>query len=239
MKRRDFLKTSAAAAGMAGSLTSLKALATGENPSPPSVSAGAEQPDNRPADYLRRAQEAEFLPKPPVRAKSSPLAPMPLAERIRLGAVPRRGMCSTVAAARATDGLLSGNGKMWVEVFGDPFGERIVFQHEKLLRPWKNRPLEAPKIASVLPEVRRLMLAGEYDKGLRLSLDAAEKSDTKPGTGNLGSHSAFEMRIDDPHRREVKDYLRTTDFESGEVKVRWAGLAQSGRLTSNSNVLVA
>jgi hypothetical protein len=130
-------------------------------------------------------------------------------------------MCSTIPGSSASNSLLSGNGKIWVEVFGDPFAEKIVFQQEKLLQPWKSRPMEAPNIASVLPEVRRLMLAGEYDKGLRLSLDAAEKTDTKPGTGNLGSHPAFEMRIDVPGRDKVENYLRTTDFESGEVKVRW------------------
>jgi len=147
--------------------------------------------------------------------------PMPLAERIRLGAVPRRGMCSTAPAPDAVDGLLSGNGKMWVEVLGNPFSERIVFEQEKLLLPWKGKPLEAPKIAAVLPEVRRLILAGEYEKALNLSLDAAEKTDTKPRTDNLHPHPAFEMRIDTQGRHEVENYLRTTDFESGEVKVRW------------------
>lgn len=147
--------------------------------------------------------------------------PMPLAERIRLGAVPRRGMCSTAPASDAVDGLLSGNGKMWVEVLGDPFSEKIVFEQEKLLQPWKGKPLQAPKIAEVLPEVRRLILAGEYDKALNLSLDAARKTDTKPGTDNLRPHPAFEMRIDTQGSHEVENYLRTTDFESGEVKVRW------------------
>lgn len=146
---------------------------------------------------------------------------MPLEERIRIGAVPSRGMCSTVPASDADDGLLSGNGKMWVEVFGDPFAEKIVFQQEMLLQPWKDKPLEAPKIARVLPEVRRLILAGEYDKALRLSLDAARKTNTKPGTDNLKPHPAFEMQIEMPGRHEVFNYLRTTDFESGEVKVRW------------------
>jgi alpha-L-fucosidase 2 len=147
--------------------------------------------------------------------------PMPFAERVRLGAVPKRGMCSTVPATREDNGLLSGNGKMWVEVFGDPFSEQIVFNEENLLQPWKGEPLEAPKIAYVLPEVRKLMLEGEYKKALDLSLAAAEKTETKPGTNNLRPHPAFDMRIDTPGQHAVRDYLRTTDFESGEVKTVW------------------
>jgi alpha-L-fucosidase 2 len=147
--------------------------------------------------------------------------PMPLAERIRLGAVPKRGMCSTVPATTADNGLISGDGKMWIEVYGDPFVEQILFNQENLIQPYKGKPLEAPKIAAVLPEVRRLILAGEYKKALDLSLSTAEEGPTKPGTANLSPHPAFDMRIDTPGRHAVKDYLRTTDFESGEVKVVW------------------
>lgn len=149
------------------------------------------------------------------------VTPMPLADRLRLGAVPERGMCSTVPATTADNGLISGDGKMWVEILGDPFKEQIVFNQENLLQPWKGAPLEAPKIASVLPEVRRLMLAGEYKKALNLSLAAAEEGPTKPGTASLSPHPAFEMHIDTPGQHAVKEYLRTTDFESGEVKVMW------------------
>ena len=148
--------------------------------------------------------------------------PMLLAERVRLGAVPKRGMCSTVPADRADHALLSGDGKMWVEVYGDPFAEQIVFHQERLLQPWKSHPLEAPKIAAALPDIRRLILGGEYKKALDLSLAAAEKTDTKPGTDNLKDHPAFDMRIDVSDRHAVENYLRTTDFESGEVRVTWA-----------------
>jgi alpha-L-fucosidase 2 len=82
-------------------------------------------------------------------------------------------MCSTVSATTANSGLLTGDGKMWVEVFGDPFAEQIIFHQENLLRPWRGKALEAPKIAYVLPEVRRLILEGEYKQALDLSLETA------------------------------------------------------------------
>jgi hypothetical protein len=150
---------------------------------------------------------------------------MPLKERIRLNAVPRRGMCSTIPAQRAPDGLLGGNGKMYVEVYGNPLAEQIVFHHERLVAPWKGDPLEAPKIASVLPEVRRLILDGQYRKANELALAKASEGPTKPETANLREHPAFTMRIDTAGQHAVHDYLRSIDFESGEVKVRWADSA--------------
>ena len=153
---------------------------------------------------------------------SQRIAPMPLAERIRLHAVPQRGVCSIAPAKRDEDGLISGDGKMFVEVYGDPFAEQVVFHQERLLQPWKGNALEAPKIAGVLPEVRKLMLRGEYRKALDLSLSTADQTDTKPGTGNLRDHPAFKMRIDVPGQHSVTNYLRTLDFESGEVRVSWA-----------------
>jgi hypothetical protein len=80
MKRRDFLKTSAAAAGLVGSLTIKSALAKAEgDPQATSEQTGAQLTDNRPAEYLHRVQEDRFLPKPPAPARLYPISPMPLA----------------------------------------------------------------------------------------------------------------------------------------------------------------
>jgi len=149
------------------------------------------------------------------------ILPMQIEERIRLNAVPKRGMCSTIPAMRAPEGLISGNGKMYVEVYGNPFAEQIVFHHERLVAPWKGDPIEAPRIASVLPEVRRLILDGQYREANELALATAAEGPSKAETGNLREHPAFNMRIGIPGQHAVHDYLRTIDFESGEVKVRW------------------
>jgi hypothetical protein len=111
---------------------------------------------------------------------------------------------------------------MYVEVYGDPFAERIVFHQEDLLQPWKSEPLEAPQIASVLPEVRRLILAGEYKKANDLALAKGSEGPWKPFMDTLHPHPAFHMEINTEGQHAVRDYLRSTDFESGEVKVSWA-----------------
>src|ERR1035438_1451638 len=118
---------------------------------------------------------------------------------------------------------------MYVEVYGNPLAEQIVFHHERLVAPWKGEPMQAPKIASVLPEVRRLILDGQHRKANELALATASQGPTKPLTSNLAEHPAFTLRIDTPEQHAVHDYLRTIDFESGEVKVRWADSAHDER----------
>ena len=138
MKRRDFLKTSAAAAGVVGSLKMAPMLAAAE--SDPANKTGAPPTDNRPAEYLHRVQGDPFLPKPPVPARTYPISPMPLAERIRRKIVPQRGFCSIAPGDLVSESLTSGNGAMNIELMGDPYAEQILFHHESLLMPWK-RPV--------------------------------------------------------------------------------------------------
>ena len=88
-------------------------------------------------------------------------------------------------------------------MYGDPFAEQLVLNQENLIRPYKGKPLEAPNIADVLPEVRRLILAGEYKQALDLSLSRAAAEPTKPGTP-MSPHPAFDMRIDLPRRHACR-----------------------------------
>ena len=137
MNRRGFIKRSTIAAGLASSLKIAPTLAAGEgSPQKPPEQTGVAPEDNRSADYLRRAQEDEFLPKPPVVADSSQpgdvrISPMPLAERVRRKIVPRRGFCSIAPGSGA---LLSGNGAVSIELAGDPYTEQIPFRHEMPVR---------------------------------------------------------------------------------------------------------
>jgi hypothetical protein len=215
MKRRDFLKTGAVAAGLAGSLKLFPALAANES--------GSQTPgDNRFADYLRRAQEDKFLPKPPVVADSSPadalkISPMPLAERVRRKIVPRRGFCSLSPTSGA---LLSGTGAVNIELDGDPFTEQIPFRHEMLFAP-RRRPAEAPNIADILPQVRQMMLDGKIHEAAQLAYQKFHANPIQGGGMGGGGGGGFSMRLDFPKSTSVKNYLRTVDFESTEVKIHW------------------
>jgi hypothetical protein len=165
---------------------------------------------------------AEQLPKPAVALASTlppaAIVPMPLTERVRRGVVPKRGFVSS-----GVDGgtLISGDGKMMVEVQGSPLTDLVSFRHERLLQPWK-MPFEAPKIAAALPEVRKLILDGRYREALELSFKASTDAGMPPGTRNHSVISPFSMRIEIPEAGRQINYLRSTDFETGEIAVRWS-----------------
>jgi hypothetical protein len=175
MKRRDFLKTSTAAAiPLAGSQQVLQAATAGEHcpnaspqvSGPPAAGAGSVSDGPLSSPRPGVTPEGVFPPKPPVFASSylSPevkLSPMPLSERLRRGIVPRHGFCSTIPGTTVSEGLTSGNGHMVIEVACDPYSEQILFHHESLLVPWK-RPFEAPKAADVFPQVRQMVSDGKY-----------------------------------------------------------------------------
>ena len=176
MKRRVFLKKGAVAAALVSFVKSFPLFATAEgSPQKPSgisgrVSGrkGSVQEEIRSSGYLRRVKADKFLPGPPVFAESylSPdvkVSPMALAERIRRKIVPRHGFCSIAPGKTVSEGLTSGNGAMNIEMTCDPYSEQILFHHESLLMPWK-RPLEAPKVADIFPQVRQMVMDGKYQR---------------------------------------------------------------------------
>jgi alpha-L-fucosidase 2 len=217
MKRRKFVKTSAVAAGLVGTLEISPLLAAAEKESPKT---GGSSEDNRPVEYLDRVQGDPFLPKPPEFGRSYPISPMPLEERIRRKVVPQRGFCSLAPGDLVREALTSGNGTMNIELMGDPYSEQILFRHESLLMPWK-KPLEAPNIADIFSQVRQLVLDGKNTEAVALALQHMNESPVKQDTEPHLTIPAFLMKLDLPESASVRNYLRTVNFENSEIKVIW------------------
>jgi hypothetical protein len=217
MKRRKFVKTSAAVAGLMGSLEISPLLAATEEESPET---GAPLADNRPAEYLKRVQGDPFLPKLPAAGKSYPIPPMPLEERVRQKIVPQRGFCSIAPGNVVSEALTSGNGAMNIELMGDPYSEQILFHHESLLMPWK-RPLEAPNVASIFSQVRQMALDGKNSEAIALALKHMNEGPIKQDTEPHLTIPAFLMKLNLAKSESVRNYLRTVNFENSEIKVIW------------------
>lgn len=215
MKRRNFVKTSAAVASLVGSAELFPLLAAAEKKSPKTVTPLA---DNRPAEYLNRVRGVKFLPKPPEAGRSYPISPMPLDERVRRKIVPQRGFCSIAPGNLASETLTSGNGAMNIELMGDPYSEQILFHHESLLMPWK-RPLEAPNVADIFSQVRQLLLDGKNSEAIALALQHMNESLIKQDTEPHLTIPAFLMNLDIPKTKSVRNYLRTVNFENSEIKI--------------------
>jgi alpha-L-fucosidase 2 len=227
LKRRDFLKKGGIVAGLAGSqnliLPAIANRTSVQEPPRNSTSAGATRKEIRSADYLLRARNDEYLPGAPVEVvphgmAGITIAPMPLAERLRRNIVPRRGYCSTMPGSDSL--LIAGNGPVNIDMACDPYSEVVNFHHESVYVPHK--PVEAPDVASIFPKVRQMLLEGKYHEAAQFAYEEWHKKQASQGAGGgMGGGPAFAMRLDSPKAASVKEYLRTVDFESTELKVHW------------------
>ena len=109
---------------------------------------------------------------------------------------------------------------MNIELMGDPYSEQVLFHHESLLMPWK-RPLEAPQVADIFPQVRQMVLDGRHAEAMSLAVQHMNEGPIKQNTGPHLTIPAFLMQLDFPKTAGVKDYLRTVNFENSEIKVAW------------------
>jgi alpha-L-fucosidase 2 len=221
MKRRVFIKKSAITAGLVSSSSLLLTTAVGcnEDSSKNPGLKGAVKEEIRSTEYLKRAKAENSLTKKPVFMESllpekSKISPMPLKERLKRNIVPHRGFCSLAPGGEA---LSSGNGAVNIEVAGNPYTEQIRFSHESLFTPRK-KSSEAPNIAKVFPQVRQMILDGKYHEAAMLAYDEWHKT---PITRQIGSGGRFTMFLESQGSESIKNYLRTVDFESTEVKVHW------------------
>lgn len=147
------------------------------------------------------------------------LSPMPLKQRAE--AHPASGYCSIAPAQRWADGIPTGNGVHGATVFGQPWQEEVVINHEKLYNPrLEKRPLP-PKMASALPRIRRLMREGKYQDALDHSLEVARENGYTGIVHTDRYHPACSMRIGTTKSGKAESYLRTLDFMTGEAVVRW------------------
>ena len=136
------------------------------------------------------------------------------------GAVPARGATSIQPADNWEFAFVSGNGRMGAMVFGDPANETIVANHCRLFLPLGSRET-LPDMAPHLPELRRIIREEGYDAAAGFFLAKAQEQGFPGLMWTDSFHHAFEMMIRQSFEGTAKDYLRTEDFQTGEVAVAW------------------
>ena len=142
----------------------------------------------------------------------------PAAEELRKLPVPERGFISSEPAKTWEQGLLSGNGTIGASVLSRPIDEIIVFSHKRMLVP-ERPPLLPPSTATRLFEIRRLVERGLYDQASRLAMDLSQQKDFLYPDPLM---PAFDLRIKMEEKGQVADYMRSTNFRTGETTVHWA-----------------
>ncbi len=141
-------------------------------------------------------------------------APKPSA-RLR---VPERGFVSSQPAQTWEQGLICGNGTIGANALSRPRDETIIFTHERLFLP-TGAPLMPPDTAARLFEIRRLIDRGLYRQATALAFDlSGQESFMYPDP----FVPAFDLNIQMDSEGNATDYMRSVDFQTGEVTVRWA-----------------
>jgi hypothetical protein len=155
--------------------------------------------------------------------------------------LPERGAASREPATRWEEAFVTGNGRMGAMLFGNPTNETLVANHCRLFLPLGNREI-VPDLAGDLPEFRRLIREDGYGVAMKfLRQQAAKQSFTKIiPTDPL--HPAFFVHIRQPTQGSIRDYVRTQDFRTGEVEVRWSddrgGFQRRVFVSRTDNVIV-
>lgn len=155
--------------------------------------------------------------------------PMSLEKRSKI--LPEKNVNSLYPAKYDVDVFVTGNGVQRIDLLGDPYHDRLMFQHERVCEPkWMQAP-EPPDIAYILPEVRKLLRAGEFKKAAEVMDKTAKEAGydkliTNSGSGvdwplmPLRQHPAMQMLLDFDEGGKCEDYVRYLDMSSGEVTVR-------------------
>ncbi len=160
-------------------------------------------------------------------------APMPISKRADL--VPRMGFCSTTPPETAADIMLTGNGAIRASIYGDPYAERISYTRQIIGVPIQE-PMPPPKIAHILPDVRKMLLEGKFREVNMFVMDEVLKDPLygplytldengiphQPMRFNNGtSIPPFNMTINSAPMDNVTDYLRVSDWTTGETRIHW------------------
>jgi len=133
---------------------------------------------------------------------------------------PFRGASSTEWAKTWQWSFVSGNGTMGAMVFGDPINETIVANHARLFLPLGSREV-LPDMGKYLPEVRKIIAEKGYGEADAF-MGAKAKEQGYPGLQWTDPfHPGFFMHVQMPENGTISDYLRTENFENGEVSVTW------------------
>ncbi len=131
---------------------------------------------------------------------------------------PERGFISSEPAETWEQGLLSGNGTIGANVLSRPLDETIIFTHERMFLPM-GPPMMPPLTAPRLFEIRALIDKGLYQQATQLAFDLSEQEGFMYPDPFV---PAFDFSIRMEGEKEITDYMRSVDFQTGEATVYWA-----------------
>ncbi|HYS37550.1 MAG TPA: glycoside hydrolase N-terminal domain-containing protein, partial [Pseudonocardiaceae bacterium] len=118
------------------------------------------------------------------------------------------------------NGLLAGNGKQGIIVFGNPRNETVVFDDKRFfMARTEAQPHRTFNTVSQdnIQRIRDLLIAGQYQQANQLAADVQGYQ----GGGEGSKHPGFKMTLQMPDSGPITNYVRSTDYASGVVSVNW------------------
>ena len=161
------------------------------------------------------------LPFQSATGPAKPAAPIPAPAAAEPRPAPERGFVSSQPAANWENALVSGNGKFGALVFGQPLDETIVLNHARLFMPL-HEPLPPVDTAGQLPEIRRMLAAGDYQRAADFVVERAKLAGYGGKRWTDPFVPAFDVRVKMSANGAVGNYSRTVDFATGVAAVNWS-----------------
>ncbi|MET8787393.1 discoidin domain-containing protein [Streptomyces sp. NPDC004589] len=118
------------------------------------------------------------------------------------------------------NGLLAGNGKQGVIVFGNPRNDTVVFDDKDFfMARTEARPHRTFNTVSQdnINKIRDQLIAGQYQQANQLAADVQGYQ----GGGEGSKHPGYKMTLQMPDAGTVSNYVRSTDYAAGVLKVNW------------------
>ena len=119
---------------------------------------------------------------------------------------------------RSQEALLAGNGKMGIMVFGNPLHETVVFTDRFFNFPGAKSRTFAEVPRDTLDLIKKYCAIGKFKEANDLAVRTSHWHDGGEG----GRHPGFVLKIDMDADGEIKDYRRISNYETGEIIVRWS-----------------
>ncbi|MFI0943892.1 glycosyl hydrolase family 95 catalytic domain-containing protein [Streptomyces sp. NPDC021020] len=119
------------------------------------------------------------------------------------------------------DGLLAGNGKQGIIVFGNPRNDTVVFDDKDFfMARTEAHPHRTFNTVSQgdIDTIRNELIAGQYQQANTLAANVQGYQ----GGGEGSKHPGYKMTIQMPDAGAVSNYVRSTDYSAGVVKVNWS-----------------
>lgn len=134
------------------------------------------------------------------------------------------GATSTRPARSWTEAFLSGNGRMGVMMFGQPYSETVVLNHCKLYLPRGSREI-VQDLAASMPEIKAAGLKAGINGPAIVHKMMREKTGQKI-IHTDPFHPACLLKLEMASQSKAfTDYKMTEDFKTGELDVGWSDAA--------------